>query len=168
MTGLKDETGQLAAIAKTERDMTDRKNAEAALQESETRMRLFIENAPAAIAMFDSAMRYLAVSRRWSADYQLTDNILGRSHLEVFPEMPEKWKEVHRRALAGEIIRSAADCFHRANGTTQWLKWEARPWFRDDGAVGGTMIATEDVTEHKMAEQNLNQLSWTAPVFLVA
>ncbi len=116
-------------------------------------MRLFIEYTPAAIAVFDRQMCYLAASRRWREDYSLGDeDIIGRSHYEIFPEIPQHWREIHQRCLAGAIEKSAEDAFTRANGTTEWLKWEIHPWYEDSGAVGGIIIVTEAITNRKQAE----------------
>jgi PAS domain S-box-containing protein len=134
-------------------DITERKRTETALVESESRLRLFIEHAPAALAMFDREMRYLAVSRRWLTDYQLErSDILGLSHYEIFTSVPERWKAMHRLALAGEVVRTEEDPVEREDGSVQWLHWEARPWFAADSEVGGIVIFSEDITERKDAE----------------
>lgn len=131
-----------------EAEVAARQRATDALRELEERQRLFIEHAPAALAMFDREMRYLAVSQRWLDDYRLgSRNLLGLSHYEVFPEIPEQWKAVHRRGLAGEVIRAEEDPFTRADGSVQWLRWEVRPWSRADGSVGGIVAFSEDITE---------------------
>ena len=142
-----DEVGKLALAFNT---MIER------LHEREERLRLFIEHAPAAIAMFDTEMRYLAVSRRWMRDYRLDEGVIvGRSHYEIFHEVPDRWKAVHRRALEGEVVRADEDCFERQEGPAQWLRWEVRPWSTASGSIGGIIIFTEDITERKQAEQEL-------------
>ncbi len=87
-------------------DITEGQQAEHRLRESEGRLRLFVEHAPAALAMFDREMRYLAASRRWQSDYGLASaNVPGLSHDDDVRDMPERWKSVHLRALSGEVVR---------------------------------------------------------------
>jgi PAS domain S-box-containing protein len=108
--------------------------------------------------MFDRQMRYLAVSRRWLADYRLGDGqIAGRSHYEVFPEIPDRWREVYRRGLEGEVVRADEDFFSSVDGKEQCLRWEVRPWKQADGTIGGIVIFTEDISARKHAEEALVQ-----------
>jgi PAS domain S-box-containing protein len=122
------------------------------LRISKERLRLFIEYAPAGIAMFDREMRYLGASRRWRSDYRLPEDVVGRSHYALFPDLPERWKAAHRRGLAGELIAAEEDAFERPDGSVQWITWEVRPWYQMDGAIGGILIGAEDITERKQAE----------------
>ena len=120
---------------------------------TERQLRLLIEQAPVAISMFDRDMRYLVASRRWLEDYQLDAAIVGRSLYEVFPEMPERWKAIHRRVLGGEVLKAEQDHFERADRVVQWLRWEMRPWRDIDGEIGGIVIFTEDVTDRRLADE---------------
>lgn len=113
----------------------------------------FVEQAPLGMAMFDTDMRYLAASRRWLSDYCVAGPVTGQSHYEVFPEIPERWKEIHRRALGGEVLKAEEDRFDRPDGTVQWLRWEVRPWRNTNGTIGGIIIFSEDVTGRKLAEE---------------
>ncbi|MBS0355738.1 MAG: PAS domain S-box protein [Proteobacteria bacterium] len=132
----------------------------ARLRESQERLQVLIDHAPASLAMFDDGMRYMAVSRRWLDDYGLgAQCLVGRSHYEIFPEIPEHWKALHRRALEGEVFASDEDRLERADGRAQWLRWEVRPWYAADGRVGGIVIFSEDITARKVAETQLRKLS---------
>ena len=157
---VQDADGRIAVLQGTVQDITERKLGEMALQENKERLKLFIEYAPAALAMFDRDMRYLAFSQRWRSDYNMGDgNFLGVCHYDVFPEIGEEWKTIHRRCLAGEVIRADEDRFERADGNIQWLRWEVRPWHQAGGAIGGIAMFTEDITYRKQAEAALQQLN---------
>src|SRR5262252_3989554 len=108
------------------------------MAEMEPPLSLFIETAPAALAMFDRQMRYLHASTRWRSDYGLGDRQLnGISHYELFPEIPDRWKEILQRALAGEMVGDDHDRFERLDGSVQWLRWMVRPWYEPDRTIGG-------------------------------
>lgn len=145
--------GDVIGASTIARDITERKQVEEKLHVSESMLKLFVEYAPAAIAMFDRNMQYIAASRRFLHDYGLPDQeIIGRSHYELFPEISVRWKEIHQRCLAGATEKAEEDPFPRADGTVDWVRWEIRPWFEKSGAVGGLLLFSEVITERKRAE----------------
>ena len=129
------------------------------IKQSEEHVRHFVRHVPAAVAMFDREMRYLIYSPRWLTDYKLGDqDLVGRNHYQVFPETPERWKEMHRRCLAGAVEVSDDDSFVRTDGSTDWLRWEVRPWRNARNEIGGIIMFTEVITERKRAEEEHRRL----------
>lgn len=107
----------------------------------------FVRESAVAMAMLDRDMRYLAVSPRWIADYGIdVDDVIGRSHYEVFPEIPERWLKVHRDCLAGVPASSDGDTFVRADGRVHVLRWRIEPWYDYCDVVGGVLMLSEDLT----------------------
>ncbi len=143
-------------------EITKRKETEEALKISKTTLELFIKYAPAAIAMFDNEMRYIAVSERFIQDYRLpSKDIVGRSHYEVFPEIPERWKQIHQRCLQGNTEKAEADPFLREDGHTDWVRWELRPWYENDKEIGGIVLFSEVITTSRNNAHALRLMSDT-------
>ena len=123
-------------------------------------LELFVEHNPAAIAMLDNEMKYIAVSKRFLIDYHLGEQkLIGRSHYEVFPEISEHWKEIHRRCLAGATEKSDEDPFRRASGEIDWVRWEIHPWYEKEGKIGGIILFSEVITERKRSEEELKSIT---------
>jgi PAS domain S-box-containing protein len=140
--------GRIIGGSKVVRDITARKRAEAQLAEREAQLALFVKHAPAAIAMFDDKMRFLAVSRRFLSDYRLPAEaeVIGRSCDEVFPEFPQRWREIQARVLAGEELSHEEDPFPRLDGRIDRVQWSMKPWRTADGRIGGAMLFTQLMT----------------------
>lgn len=117
---------------------------------------IFVNQAPSAIAMFDTAMCYIAASQKWISDYGLEGKeIVGKSHYEIFLEIGDDWKQIHRECLGGAINQNSDAYFLREDGSEQWLAWDVRPWYESEGKIGGLIMYTEDITSRKQIEKQL-------------
>ena len=138
-------------------DVTKAKKVEKGLRESEEKNRLFIEYAPAAMAMFDKEMRYVSVSKQWMKEYDLEEDVIGKKHYDLFPNILPRWRDVHSRCLAGATEKSDDDYYEKDDGTPVWLKWYVHPWYTSAGEIGGIVIFTENITERKKIQQAIKE-----------
>jgi len=129
------------------------------LAQNETLLRLFIEKAPAAIAMFDRDMRYIACSDRWVQSYDLPadEPLTGARHPEVAAHLPSRFIEAHERALEGETTEIAEDSFTWTDGSTVYVSWRLVPWTERTDAVGGSVLFTEIKTAEVEAKRSLQE-----------
>lgn len=140
------------------RDISQRKKKEEEHRHQEEILRLLVENTPAAIAMFDTQMRYLAVSKRYYQDYGIRDeNILGKSHYDVLPDIPERWRAIHRRCLQGMQEMSEADPFPRSDGSLDWVRWSILPWYTVEREIGGVILFSEVITDRVRVANELSE-----------
>ncbi len=153
---LRNARGKIIGTITIVHDITARKQAEEALKAREAQLHSFVQKAPAAIAMFDQNMNYLAASELWTNDYnQGNHDIIGLNHYNVHPYIPDRWKAIHRKCLAGESHSSDEDLWLLADGTKIWWRWSVNPWLDARGAIGGIMILSENITARKQAEEAL-------------
>jgi PAS domain S-box-containing protein len=156
-------------------DLTERKKVETALINERLRLMTFVKNAPAAVAMFDRELRYIAYSNRWIEEYRLEgEDLSGKTHFEVFPSLTDEWRPIMVRCLEG-AVEKMEEYVWRPDGRDydQYFKWEVRPWYLFDGSIGGIMMFTQDITELclqreelKLAKKAAEQASMAKSEFL--
>jgi PAS domain S-box-containing protein len=148
VTQLQDDTGNAIGVIASGQDITERQQIQESLEKERQQLRQIITCAPVAMAIFDTKMRYLAHSDTWITVQGLQgSSIIGRSHYEVFPDVPEHWKQMHQRALAGEVIVKPEDVWQRADGSIVYLRWAIHPWYTPECQVGGIVIVTDRINE---------------------
>lgn len=109
----------------------------------------FVKHVPAAVAMLDKDMHFIAASNRWLEEYELQDTqVLGSSYYTVFPHLDEERRARHQRILAGATERVEEDLFYgKSREEPSNISWEMRPWYGEDDKIGGMMIFTQNITQ---------------------
>jgi PAS domain S-box-containing protein len=141
--------------------------AEAAVSESKDRLRRFVERSAEAVAMVDCEMRYLSVSRRWETDWGIgCQSAIGRSHWELFPNLPEYWEQNAQACLAGVLEYSefvagssiASVSGQIAGGSLgESVKWIFQPWKNSEGAIGGLILFASEIASDMAQTSGYNK-----------
>jgi PAS domain S-box-containing protein len=158
---IRDDSGRVIGASKIARDITQRRSALRALEQSEARFRALADNAPMLIWRADAFNRGVWFNRYWL-------EFTGRSMEE---ELAEPWRksvhpdDVHRVheiwSASGLASRDAFEIefrMRRHDGQYRWLLERGAPVF--DGPLGefsGYIASSIDITERKQALEQLAQ-----------
>ncbi|MBX2974548.1 MAG: PAS domain S-box protein [Ignavibacteriaceae bacterium] len=141
-------------------DISDRDYAEKEKAHFNDLMKYVISNTKSSVAVFDTEMNYIYVSDRYYDDFHLEDNnIVGRNHYDVFPDLPQYLRDIHKSSLNGETIRGEGDPLVHADGSIDWANWSCLPWYKADGTIGGIITYMEVITERKKKEEQITLLA---------
>ena len=148
-----DDHGQLIGYRGITRDMTENKRAEKAIQESEEKYRLLVENANEAVVVFQGALtkffnnKMLGLTGYTEGEFKSVsfENL-------VHPDDQEMVNTRYRRRLQGEKVPSSYDFrINRKDASVRWVNvnsvlitWEDKP---------ASLVLFTDVTERKLAEE---------------
>ena len=156
ITAMRNQSGELVGYAKVTRDLTQRRNHEEALRQSEERFRLMVEGvADYAIFMLDVNGRVAT----WNVGAQRikgygADEIVGQ-HFSIFYPQEAKdsgWPE-HELRLAAETGRFVDTGWRiRKDGTAFWANVTITAMRDESGRLIGFAKLSRDMTESKRVE----------------
>ena len=154
----RDSSGQpLFSLAVIE-DITARKKAEMALQESQERFRAFMDHSPAVAWAKDEAGRYVYLSKAYEDRFKVRlQNWQGKTDFDLWPpEVAEKFRQNDLAALAaGHAIENTEEAVNSNGKISSW--WNVKFPFEDAAGqkyVGGIAV---DITPRLKAEADLKQ-----------
>lgn len=166
-TALLDSQGLVEYVIGTGIDITDRKQAEEALQESETKYRLAVDNLKEVIFQTDTARKLIFLNPAWTqiTGYSLEES-LGKRFLDFFhpDDRLMHWQQT-QTLIEGqtENCRYSVRCLTKKGSVAQIEVYACRMSADDDTLLGisGTL---NDITERKRREQHLNTENATTRV----
>jgi PAS domain S-box-containing protein len=139
------------------RDISERKQAERALQASETHYRELLEGLQEGFAFTDTEERFVFVNPAASAIFGVPEGLQG--HLlqefllpEVFQEVLER-TEARKRGENGQYELP----IRRPDGESRVIALSVSPWRNEAGDYLGTRGLFQDITERKRAEKALRE-----------
>lgn len=136
-------------------DITAAKLVEKQKEHSNYLLKHVIENSNGGLAIFDRNMNYLYVSEIYKKQFKLSYDPTGMNHYEVFPDLPQKFKEAHARALQGESLEASKDDYLRSSGEQLYSSWSLKPWLDIDGNIGGIISYVQLITDEVEKEMKL-------------
>lgn len=157
-TPVLNQNGEVEAIAGTTRDITDIRNAETAISESEARFRTMAESTDVMIAVGDTDGKAVYFNEAWT-------DLTGKTSAELLQDgwmaliHPDDEVRVKKTAAAALRRLTASQFEFRMidkKGDYCWLLNKATPRFRPDGSFAGYISSTIDITEIKENEQRKN------------
>jgi len=144
--------------ADLQRENLERKQAEAALRDSQDLLRGIVDNSRALIYVKDIEGRFLLVNRHLAEVLQRDrESLLGKTDFDLFPsEQASAYRAVDLRVLTGGIPIEAEELGLDADGQHSYLSVKA-PLFDPNGKTFGLCGISTDITERKRTEQALRQ-----------
>jgi PAS domain S-box-containing protein len=164
-------TGNILGITCAAVDVTQRKQMELALRQSETTLSALIASSPIGIALFDRDLRYVHVNEALAATngIPLAEH-LGRTLWEVLPDWAPTLSPVLQHVMETKtplLDQEVAGVTHPADVVRYGLV-SYFPVYLPNGEVLGVGVTSMDITDRKQVEQELQQALQTLSTLIQA
>jgi len=149
-------------------DVSDQKQAEASLKESEQRFRLVADAAPVLIWLSGADKRFHWFNKPWLAfTGRSMANEVGDGWTQgIHPDDVDRFHLAYITAFVDRTPFTIEYRLRRHDGEFRWLIDNGVPRFRPDGEFDGYIGSCSDVTEYKNAETELRRADRRKDEFL--
>src|SRR5512135_709276 len=140
------------------RDITERKQAEAALLKSKANMQAMLDNSPFLTWLKDVEGRYTTINKVFADHLRLDDplQVIGKTDMDLAPlEIAQKCRADDEEVMATLKPKHSHELV-LGGDNVQWVETFKRPIIDEHGNVLGTVGFAKDITERKMMEQQLS------------
>ena len=163
------ETGRYLGIRGSNSDITERKQHEKALQESEERLRDFFDNAIELIQSVSPDGRFLLVNRAWRETLGYTAGEVEALNLSdiIAPECRDRHSELFRRVMTGENSGNIETTFLSKDGRRIVVEGSLNCRF-EDGKPSAARGIFRDVTGKKQMEEELRKANLLESIGILA
>ncbi len=157
-TAIQDESDTLACHVVLS-DITDRKSAEDALQQSQALYHDLVETSQDLIWQCDASGRYIYLNPAWEQVFGYkVEEMLGKSFSEFqAPEYAERDSKEFARLLQGNAVKKLETMHIGMDGREIHLVFNAKIIFDERGNPQGTSGTAYDITERKRVEETLKE-----------
>jgi PAS domain S-box-containing protein len=116
--------------------------------QAEKYLRWFVEFCPVPIAMFDYDLRYILVSQPWVKMLGIPRLKLIGTDIHDSLAITQAHQQGLERCLTGGQMHYSTEVEIVIRGNeSQLFQWEVQPWYTDDGAAGGVIIASQPIAD---------------------
>lgn len=138
-------------------DITARKEADALLRRQTEELRVLFDLIPAMIWFKDTHNRHLRVNQRVAdAAGRPVSEIEGRHCSEIYPQEADRFYEDDLEVIrSGKPKIGIVERIHDAKGRVRWVQTDKVPYHDENGTVVGIVVAAQDITERREAEEAL-------------
>ncbi len=154
-----DEQGIVIGTTGYSRDISERKQTEEALRESQSLYHSLVEVSPLSICRKDLEGRFTFANRRFLEVSQITTGeLIGKTDFDLHsPELAEKYRSDDRAVLESGQVQELIEERAILDGEYAVVQSIKTPIYDGSGKINGIQISFWDITARKRAEENLRE-----------
>ncbi|MCJ7509420.1 MAG: PAS domain S-box protein [Dehalococcoidia bacterium] len=156
---LRGSDGKPVGILGVTRDISERKRAETALRESESKYRTLLENLPQKIFSKDKNSVYISCNDTYARDLNIKPGeIAGKTDYDFYPkELAEKYRADDKRIMQSGKTEDIEERYLQ-DGQEAFVHTVKTPVRDEDGNVVGILGIFWDITDRKRLEEERERL----------